>query len=173
MNFTITRNATLAAVVGFLLAAAFFSSCGGSASEQGASASADAKAAGTAVVSALTYPDVRSAPDKYVGRKVAWIGAEALSIITDANGNLLRREFVWRDENRQLAIQNSFWVLAADLRETEAAKNSKGDFIVSGTIKEIARVAAENGPFFFRPALVVPVLSEATVDVAPPGEVKK
>ena len=115
--------------------------------------SVEAKATGNQVVGMPAHPDVQSAPDKYVGQNVAWIGATGFQVTVDANGSEVQRDFVWRDKNRQLDIQNSFSVMVGGTKETEAAKASKGDLLVSGTIKEILRLAPLNG-LVVRPAIV-------------------
>jgi hypothetical protein len=39
------------------------------------------------------YLDVQANPDKYVGRKVSWIRTETMTLIVDAHGEQVEREF--------------------------------------------------------------------------------
>ena len=143
-------------------------------SQQPGSKAAEAQAAPksaseASVVEMPAYLDVQANPDKYAGRKVSWIGAESTTVIVDAHGEQVEREFAWRDNHGELSILNSFRV-AGSVKETEAAKaskkNPKLDFLVSGTVRGGAQVAPLPG-LVVPPGVFVPVLVDATIDPLP------
>jgi hypothetical protein len=140
-----------------------------SASKAAKAQSAPKSASEASVVEMPAYLDVQANPDKYVGRKVSWIRTETMTLIVDAHGEQVEREFAWRDNHGELSILNSFRV-AGSVKETEAAKatkkNPRFDFLVFGTVKGGVQVAPLPG-LRVPPGVFVPVPVDATIDAVP------
>ena len=64
-----------------------------SASKAAQAQSAPKSASEASVVEMPAYLDVQANPDKYVGRKVSWIRTETMTLIVDAHGEQVEREF--------------------------------------------------------------------------------